>query len=104
MFTTDFTPVDQSTWLLAPSLQLCVITHKQTPSSKPGPASHSPPQKNLLPDRNYVGVVPTLEAFGPLLKPANPEATLLTTFMNWTQFLVGAARAGFHGITHQEFE
>ena len=40
-------------------------------------------------DRNYVGVQRMLAAYGPLLKPraASPEATLLTTFMNWTWFL-----------------
>lgn len=47
-----------------------------------------------------------LSAFGPLLKApsASPEATLVTTFMNWTQFLdQGRQGAAIDGIPRPEF-
>jgi hypothetical protein len=54
-------------------------------------------------DKNYVGVEPVLRAFGPLLKPpaSSPQATLLTTFMNWTRFL-NPDKFVADGLTRQE--
>jgi hypothetical protein len=49
-------------------------------------------------DKNYVGITRVLRDWGPLLNyPSNPDATLLTLFMNWIHELPGVEGCEWSG-------